>query len=142
MPVLPGNRALSFLYPLILFAMAAPAWAEVYTWQDETGQKRFSDQPPTTRDYERWEPPDNPNSDLQLPEPREDWPERSSGGDKEENRSSAALERERQEEKCRGYEAELERINNQLRAGYREPKGNRLRARRRRLRSKEFNECR
>lgn len=142
MPVTLGRRAPSILCLFILFFITAPSRAQVYTWNDEAGQQRYSDRPPTTREYKRWEPPENPNSDLQLPEPREHWPDPSSGNDEEESRSSAQSERLRQERQCREYEAELERINNQLRAGYREPKGNRLRAKRRRLRSKEFNECR
>ena len=122
--------------------MPTPAWPEVYTWRDESGQKRYADQPPATQDYRRWEPPENPNSDLQLPEPREDWPNRSNSRDEEEGPSRAEREERRQEKRCREYEAELERINDELRAGYREPRGNRLRAQRRRLRSRQFNECR
>lgn len=142
MPVILGRRAPSVLHPFILLVITATARAEVYTWQDETGQQQFSDRPPETRDYQRWEPPENPNSDLQLPEPRDDWPDLSNTDDEEDGGSHAREEKLRQEKRCREYEAELERINNQLRAGYREPKGNRLRAKRRRLRSKEFNECR
>jgi len=141
MPAISYRRASSFLYPLILLVIAVPAWAEVYTWQDETGQQRFSDRPPESRDYQRWEPPENPNSDLQLPEPRAHSPVVSGNDDEDERRSNARSEKLRQDKQCREYEAELERINNQLRAGYREPKGNRLRAKRRRLRSREFNEC-
>jgi len=97
--------------------------------------------PPESRDYQRWEPPENPNSDLQLPEPRAHSPVVSGNDDEDERSSNARSEKLRQDKQCREYEAELERINNQLRAGYREPKGNRLRAKRRRLRSREFNEC-
>ena len=137
------QRASIFFYSLILF-IAAPAWAEVYTWQDENGQQRFSDRPPETQDYQQWEPPDHPNSDLQLPEPRERSSVEPSKDDERENStktSSGESQQEKQEKRCRQYEAELERINNQLRAGYREPKGNRLRAKRRRLRSRQFREC-
>lgn len=141
MQLMMGRRAPSVLHPFILLIITVPVRADVYTWQDENGQQQFSDRPPEAQDYQRWEPPDNPNSDLQLPEAQDNWPDLSDREDDEDGDSRAREQRLRQEKRCRGYEAELERINNQLRAGYREPKGNRLRARRRRLRSKEFNEC-
>lgn len=141
MPRIRRKPALCFLCSLILLPVTVPTQAEIYTWHDESGQQRFSDRPPEATDYQRWQPPENPNSDLQLPEPRDDWPDRSTREDEEESSSSAQSERRRQAERCREYEAELEHINNQLRAGYQEPKGNRLRAERRELRSRQFEEC-
>ena len=127
---------------VILTLAAVPAWPDIYSWQDASGRQRFSDRPPGNRDYERWTPPENPNSDLQFPEPR-DWPtERDEDDDEAREKSSSEKRESRREARCREYEQELERVNNQLRAGYREPRGNRLRARRRELRSKEFWECR
>jgi len=125
---------------VILACAAVPAWSEVYSWQDESGRQRFSDRPPENRDYERWTPPENPNSDLQFPEPRP-WPDDTDEGGDESEKDAASSDESVQEEQCREYEEELERINNRLRAGYGEPEGNRLRARRRELRSKEFREC-
>lgn len=49
---------------------------------------------------------------------------------------------ERQERQCVRYRKQLERIEQQLDAGYREPKGNRLRQQRRELQSTLFRECR
>ena len=49
---------------------------------------------------------------------------------------------ERQERQCVRYRKKLERIEQQLDAGYREPKGNRLRQQRRELQSTLFRECR
>lgn len=131
----------SFFRLLVLFAIAVPAWAEVYTWKDDAGQQQYSDRPPETQDYRQWEPPENPNSDLQLPEPRERRPVVTDKGNERERSARANSGPTRQEKRCRRYEAELERINSQLRAGYREPKGNRLRAKRRRLQSKQFRQC-
>lgn len=48
----------------------------------------------------------------------------------------------RQERQCTRYRNKLARIEQQLDAGYREPKGNRLRQQRRELQSTLFRECR
>ena len=133
---------LAVVLSLVLLTLAVmPARSEIYSWQDESGRQRFSDRPPGNRDYERWTPPENPNSDLQFPEPR-DWPTEPDEDDDEAGEESSSETRESQREaRCREYEQELKRINNQLRSGYSEPRGNRLRARRRELRSQEFREC-
>lgn len=123
---------------LILAAPSAPA--QVYVWQDESGSQQFSDQPPQDKAYQRWEPPENPNSPLQLPEPRQ-RPGATEQNDTESRDKTSARSPDPQEQRCRGYEKALERIDRQLRAGYREPRGNRLRARRRQLLADRFREC-
>lgn len=49
---------------------------------------------------------------------------------------------QRQQKQCARYQARLDRINRKLDAGYREPRGNELRAQRRELESQLFRECR
>lgn len=128
------------IVPTVAILAAMPAHAEVYTWTDEDGITHYTDKPREDGAAEEWANPDLTNSPMEMPEPGTWEPER----EEESSDDDQAAVREQvsaQERRCRQYEARLDRINEELGRGYREPRGNKLRAKRRKLRSTMFSEC-
>ncbi len=116
--------------------------ADIYKWTDSQGITHYAESPPPgqpqqAREISRQLPPFHSlaKPDRLFPKPRKATrysPKHPSRKYKRSDRQKA----------CDRYRQQIKSIKKQLRAGYREPKGNRLRARRRELSEKLYNECR
>lgn len=134
------------------FIFPAVAAAEIYTWIDEQGVAHFTDIKPERKQHEP--------VDLRRPSlipMRENIPrgervstinrqinrslEAGTGGKQKADRQQEARERKRRQARCAGYRERLERIQQQLRAGYSNDQGNRLRRQRRQVSQKLSREC-
>ena len=123
---------------LVLTGWAMVAQAQVYSWQDDQGQWHFADHAPAAGaerralddlpDLNTMRPPeDSPYRPISSPRPSAQRSQPSAGG---------------QDAHCESLESRLEAVQRELRAGYQEPRGNRLRARRRELTAAYRRECR
>lgn len=134
------HSTLRFLIVATLI-IAATARAEIYTWTDEDGVTHYTDTPRQDGAHEERTRPDLANSPMALPEPGTWEVKRDNGDDEASQPSRAEREAAAREKRCQGYEKRLDRVNEELGRGYQEPRGNQLRAERRKLRSKIFSEC-
>ena len=138
---------------IVLLVIPAVATAEkMYTWVDDQGVAHFTDIKPVAREHEH----------VELKRPslipmRENITrgkrvstinqqvsrslEAGSGGGRTLSNKQKALERERKNARCEEYREKLDRIQKQLRAGYSNDKGNRLRRQRREVSQKLSREC-
>lgn len=136
----------------VCVVIPAVSAAEVYTWIDDQGVAHFTDIKPEDRAHE----PVEIRRPSLIPM-RENIPrgERVSTINRQINRSlgangdtarKAAGQREarelkRKEARCDGYRERLKNIQQQLRAGYSNDQGNRLRRQRRQVSQKLSREC-
>lgn len=125
---------------VLAMLMAATVHAEIFTWTDEEGVTHYTDQPGNEGAAETTRP-ELVNSPMEMPEPGTWEPEREHKEDDDDDHKAARETVSAQERRCQRYEERLDRVNEELGRGYREPRGNRLRAERRELRSKIFSEC-
>lgn len=123
---------------LALAGWAVVAQAQVYSWQDKEGQRHFSDHPPAGGAEHRAldELPD-----LNTMQPPGASPYRPLTSSRP-SAGSATRAVDVPNPRCESLERRLEAVQQQLRAGYGEPRGNRLRARRRELTAAYRRECR
>ncbi|MEP1213675.1 MAG: DUF4124 domain-containing protein [Marinobacter sp.] len=145
---MPWRQAAIFLLLLI----PAVSTAEMYTWIDEQGVAHFTDIKPSDREHRQVElrPPSlipmrenisrgervstiNRQVNRSL--------EANDGGKQKASAQQEARELKRKNARCAGYRERLERIQQQLRAGYSNDKGNRLRRQRREVSQKLSREC-
>lgn len=136
----------------VLFVIPVVSTAEMYTWIDDQGVAHFTDIKPSEREHKQVE--------LRRPSlipMRENIPrgervstinrqinrslEASEGADRKASAQQEARELKRKNARCDGYRERLERIQQQLRAGYSNDKGNRLRRQRREVSQKLSREC-
>lgn len=145
---MPWRQAAVFL---CLFIPAVSA-AEVYTWIDDQGVAHFTDIKPEAREHEPVEirrPSLIPMRENITRGERVSTINRqvsrrlesSSGGKQKASAQQEARERKRKDARCAGYRQRLERIQQQLRAGYSNDQGNRLRRQRREVSQKLSREC-
>ncbi len=137
---------------LVFLVIPAVSTAEMYTWIDEQGVAHFTDIKPSDREHKQVE--------LRLPSlipMRENISrgervstinrqvnrslEANDGGKQKASAQQEAREIKRKNARCAGYRERLERIQQQLRAGYSNDKGNRLRRQRREVSHKLSREC-
>ena len=138
---------------IVLLVIPAVATAEkMYTWVDDQGVAHFTDIKPVAREHEH----------VELKRPslipmRENITrgkrvstinqqvsrslEAGSGGGRTLSNKQKALERERKNARCEEYREKLDRIQKQLRAGYSNDQGTRLRRQRREVSQKLSREC-
>ena len=138
---------------IVLFVIPAVATAEkMYTWVDDQGVAHFTDIKPVAREHEH----------VELKRPslipmRENITrgkrvstinqqvnrslESSSRSQQTMSEKQKARERERKNARCKEYREKLDRIQKQLRAGYSNDQGNRLRRQRREVSQKLSREC-
>lgn len=145
---MPWRQAAVFVF----FVIPAISTAEMYTWIDDQGVAHFTDIKPSEREHKQVE--------LRRPSlipMRENIPrgervstinrqinrslEANEGGDRKASAQQEARELKRKNARCDGYRERLERIQQQLRAGYSNDKGNRLRRQRREVSQKLSREC-
>lgn len=127
------------------------AQTEIYTWVDEQGQRHYSDQRPEAgRKFRQVELEDSAVNPATAQEGTQRQTTRSSSsaatGKPVQRRSQAAQRRaaarEEQEERCEEYLHKMDQVQEKLRRGYTEPKGNQLRQRRYELSQRYQRECR
>ena len=134
------------LWPLFVFStilsLSPAAFAELYQWTDADGVVHFTDQKPAGQR----------SAIRQLPEvstvqTRSSGSFRYNGETGSQNARGKAQRRRAgrasaDEAACVKTRASLEKVQSQLRDGYREPQGNRLREKRRVLRDRYAQLCR
>ncbi|MBD3641679.1 MAG: DUF4124 domain-containing protein [Marinobacter sp.] len=134
---------------LLCLLATTPAHAEVYRWTDANGAIHFSDKPPRRL----------PHSELELREPvtvpmaenlrqsrnisatRDEVQTMLTASDRPQKPQSSRQSDDKQAKTCDGYRNKLDRIQSQLRAGYKNDRGNSLREKRRRLSKAYSREC-
>ena len=136
---------------LLLF-ISAVSEAEMYTWIDEQGVAHFTDIKPSDREHKQVElrPPslipmrENIRRGERVSTINRQINRSMEANESVEQKASAeqeAREQKRKNARCAGYRERLERIQQQLRAGYSNDKGNRLRRQRREVSQKLSREC-
>ena len=146
---MPWRQAAVFV---LLVIPAISSAQKMYTWIDDQGVAHFTDIKPIAREHEH----------VELKRPslipmRENITrgkrvstinqqvnrslEGSSSGQRTLTDKQEARERERKNARCEGYWEKLDRIQKQLRAGYSNDQGNRLRRQRREVSQKLSREC-
>lgn len=124
------------LLVILMITLSQTAFAEssIYQWRDASGQIQFGDRPPHPEQAESVSTAQMRAINSQAPPP--DMPSMLS------RQTSKAPSRKRQRSsRCDSYRRGLAMVEDKLRAGYREPQGNRLRERRRELSGKLWREC-
>lgn len=132
---------------LLLAGAAIGAAAQIYEWVDAEGNRHFSDSKPAEGIEYRIRGEDEgrlstyrstirPSAPARRPARRPATPR---------TRTEPATESSEdllQAQRCQWYLDRMDRIQAQLRAGYREPRGNTLRRERQEISTKYFRECR
>ncbi|MDK8463166.1 DUF4124 domain-containing protein [Marinobacter sp. SS13-12] len=137
---------------LVFWVFPAVSTAEMYTWIDDQGVAHFTDIKPGGREHKQVElrrpsliPMRENISRGERVSTINRQVNRSLEGDHGGNRKASAQqearELKRKNARCTGYRERLERIQQQLRAGYSNDKGNRLRRQRREVSQKLSREC-
>ncbi|NVD34786.1 DUF4124 domain-containing protein [Marinobacter lutaoensis] len=139
-------RMLALLLSCLL--LPGTAQSEVYRWIDSRGSVHFSDRPPGRSHQTVTLSPtvtvpmaDNLEASRRVTETRQDVSRLLSDGDRPGRPDRPAVADEPEPDPCDGYRRKLEQVQAQLRAGYRNDRGNRLRARRRELSQAYSREC-
>jgi len=122
--------------------------AQIYEWYDEQGRRHFSDQEPVGITYRIVGVEDESRLSTYTPDPI-DRPQAAGTGSEPSSARAPARETDPADntaaaelaEACSGYLERLDAIQDQLRAGYSEPRGNRLRARRQALQTAYRRDC-
>lgn len=117
-----------------------PVSADVYRWVDDDGGLHFSDRA-LAPGAEAMARPGAVNRVPAVTTASAGQPGTASGR-RSAPRQADPAQRARQQRTCDDYLKRLDRIQSQLRAGYSNAKGNRLRAQRRSLSERYHRECR
>lgn len=124
--------------------------AEVYRWVDDQGVAHFSDRKPSEGEHKQVElnrpslipMRENITRGKRVSAINEQINRSLEAGSSDQRRPPDQKEaRERNNARCQGYRKKLARIHQQLRAGYSNDQGNRLRRQRRELSQKLSREC-
>lgn len=115
----------------LLAIISINSQAKLYKWVDEQGQTHFSDLPPFNSEakIETLPAPEVGNQIL-APEKIEFY----------RAPKKTARKRKTKRRNCNKYAVRIDKVQQQLRRGYKEPRGNKLRARRREL-SEQLRQC-
>jgi len=120
------------------------AGATIYQWVDKDGNRHFSDRKPDVEQFVEVELDERLISTYRaVPAPRP--AERSAPAEPDpaerSARPSPSARRDERERYCEDLLEDLDAVQDQLRRGYREPRGQQLRDRRRELREVYRREC-
>ncbi|NIB38722.1 DUF4124 domain-containing protein [Pseudomaricurvus alkylphenolicus] len=127
------------LISLLLISQFASV-ATIYKWKDEHGTTHYGDHVPGNQEATAVKPNDLPHiHGSEAPKSIEFWKRPKNESNK---RYTARTQRSRRSNKCGQYEQKIEAINSALRSGYKEPKGNKLRAKRRKYKDLLYEQCR
>jgi len=132
---------------LLCVALATPATAEIYRWTDANGAIHFSDTPPKQQRHSNVtvQPPvtvpmsENIRQADKVRRSRAEVDRLLEPGSRD--RYARARETEKLARQCEKYRKQLDRIQGQLRAGYGNDRGNRLRQKRRQVSQLYSREC-
>ena len=142
MPSLPTAQARALL--LIIILLPATLTAEIYKWRDDKGRVHYGERPPAdhaeAREISAALPPIHEIPAATAPKSAKRPSLQTKAVDRRET-LAAQRALERQAQRCEKYADQLADIQRKLRAGYREPRGNKLRERRRVLEQKQHEEC-
>lgn len=141
---MPGIMALFLLSAL----WAPPAFADLYSWTDDQGRTHFTDTPPVDRHHETvtLTPPSVVPMSENLEQGRRVTTIRRSVSRTLDTPSRRPARRaskapSRNEKQCDGYRKRLDSIQQKLRAGYSNDRGNSLRRQRRKISQSLSREC-
>ncbi len=134
---------------LLCLLATTPAHAEVYRWTDANGAIHFSDKPPKHlphRELELRNPvtvpmAENLRQSRNVSATRGEVQTMLSSSETPQKSRSSRQREDKQAKVCEGYQKKLDRIQSQLRAGYKNDRGNSLRQKRRRLSKAYSREC-
>lgn len=133
---------------LLCVLLTTPAAAEIYRWKDASGVIHFSDIPPRHQHHSRVQVPDPvtvPMSDAVRQAEKVRQSRRAVGKllqpEHDQRYAQADKDAAAQAARCDKHRQQLARIQSQLRAGYSNDRGNRLRERRRNLSQVYSREC-
>jgi hypothetical protein len=118
--------------------------AEIYRWRDAQGKLHYGELVPQDADYEQLDQSTLPPvHTLPVAEksPQVETTSNRAQQKKSRPKSRRGVQENSRIKRCRRYQEQLETIQSKLRAGYREPQGNRLRAKRRQLEQHQREEC-
>ena len=138
---------LAWGFGLALILAASPT---IYEWIDEDGKRHFSDREPDVAGWSQrvidedalstYRAPDHPAPQQREPDAAEE--SNDNGRNSTRTRGPSPFSPDpNQAARCATLLERIEAIQDQLRAGYREPRGQRLRDRRRELREEYRRDC-
>lgn len=141
MPKSPFVAATALVYAVCAYN----AQAEIYTWTDANGVTHYSDQPPETSEHENLATSSLPPLHLiDKPDPALTHVLQKATRAQQVTRRAASTTPRRSaaaNNRCAKYRSQLKKLQSQLRRGYKEPRGNALRERRRKLQARLNAEC-
>lgn len=130
-------------------ANSAVAGTNYYRWQDAQGDWHFSDQPPITSPSDT-----NISKIFGQTVNTSKSPASSAGDERTKSNNNAVHKRQnskkiartlklksKQHQACHSLKVKLDAIQAKLRTGYKEPSGNKLRDRRRKINHKIYHQC-
>lgn len=133
---------------LVFTGLTTPAFAEIYQWTDASGAVHFSDAPPESGDHRQLEikPAVTVPMGANIRQAENVSRSRKAVGRMLESDTRNRYAREPQGDqaeaaRCSSLQQRLERVQAQLRAGYSNERGNRLRSRRRELSQQYSRQC-
>lgn len=139
-----GARLFVLLAVVFISGLSFNANAEIYKWRNSENKTIYSDRPPqmnvsilSTRreevlvNYMDWKST-----------PKVKFYDHSSLKQVFKSKKQTARAVSERRDPCAHYRKQVDGIQSQLRAGYTEPKGNKLRAKRRALNNRLYSECR
>lgn len=137
-------RLLLVLTAVALFLPTILSAAEIYRWRDAQGRLHYGESIPDAAQYDQLDPATLPPVHA-VPAPDVSTPVSAQPVKQQSPRTGKRNYRSAKEnpaiKRCRRYQQQLETIQAKLRAGYREPTGNRLRAKRRQVEQRQRDEC-
>lgn len=140
----------AFVILCLFAAQAFPAYAGIYKWTDQQGIVHYADQAPASGRAQALSSGALPNINVvtataptpSLHSSKTRKPKvRKHASKRRRSASRRSESREKRKKRCAHYAHEIEVIQARLRAGYREPQGNRWHAKERALASERFREC-
>ncbi len=121
-------------------SLAGNASATIYSWIDEHGQRHYSDSAPAQHSDQSVVEVPLADINRQSPPAKIDYRRATRQPDKTAHHQRASAQRKRRQH-CEKIQRRLDAINKQLRSGYREPKGNKLRQQRRDYQRRKKQHC-
>ncbi|PCI47955.1 MAG: hypothetical protein COB51_05425 [Moraxellaceae bacterium] len=140
------GKARLFVLSAVVFisGLSGNVSAEIYKWSDSENKTIYSDRPPQMKvrmlSAERGKVPVNYMDWKSTPKVK--FYDNSSLKRVFKSKKQTARVISKKRDPCVHYRKQIDGIQSQLRAGYTEPKGNKLRAKRRALSNRLYRECR
>jgi len=133
---------------LVCAGLSPQAFAEIYQWTDASGAVHFSDTPPEQGNHQELDvkPPVTVPMHDNIRQADSVSRSRNAVGqmlqsEHEDRFGASKADQQQADARCKKLEQRLERVQAQLRGGYDNDRGNRLRAQRRELSQQYSREC-